>query len=149
MKTVMVTISALAAGALVVGGWGMAQAEPHGALDHDRVDHQRHDHGQLGEDRRLASPSRQASALPKLFGRVNGDRDLTISDDSVSSGRYKIVVRDSTKRHNWHIFGSGVDRETTVNGTGRWSWRVRLRDGTYTVVCDPHARSMRFTIRVS
>lgn len=63
-------------------------------------------------------------------------------------GRYKIIIRDSTKRHDWHIFGNGVDKKMTVRGTGRWAWIVRLRSGSYTVVCDPPVKNMRFTVTV-
>jgi len=96
----------------------------------------------------LLRGGRSAQQLPKLVGIVNDARDITISDTSLTKGRYKIVVRDSTKRHNWRIYGPGVEKSTSVRGTGRWVWRVDLRRGTYTVVCDPHPTSMTFTFRV-
>jgi hypothetical protein len=107
-----------------------------------------HEHGLLGEDASLARNDGALTSLTKLYGKVNDNRDLTLSDTTLSPGRYRIIVRDSTKRHNWHIFGSGVDKETSVRGTGRWSWKVRLRSGTYTVVCDPHAQRMKFSVSV-
>ena len=105
--------------------------------------------GSTGEDPSSLRGVRSAQQLPKIVGVVNSARDITISDASLSKGRYKIVVRDSTSRHNWRIFGPGVDKSTSVRGTGRWVWRVDLRRGDYTVVCDPHPTSMTFSFRVS
>ena len=140
MQRLSAAVSVLAAGALAAGSIGMAQAAPH--------DPSEHVHGLVGEDTTLARTGDALAVRTKLRGKVNDNRDLTLSDTSLSPGRYRIIIRDSTKRHNWHIFGNGLDKSTTVRGTGRWSWKVRLRAGTYTVVCDPHPRSMRFTVYV-
>ncbi len=138
-------VSIVASVALVAGWLGMAQAAPHDAVVHSGA----HAHGLIGEDPTLARSGDRLSGLTKLRGKVNDNRDLTLSDYRVSAGRYKIIIRDSTKRHNWHIFGNGVDKKTTVRGKGRWAWKVRLRSGTYTVVCDPHVKSMHFTVTVN
>ena len=132
-------IALVAACSFVVGALGMAHAEPA---------HQSHQSGLVGEDPTLQRGGRTVQQLPKLVGIVNDARDITISDTSLTKGRYKIVVRDSTKRHNWRVYGPGVEKSTSVRGTGRWVWRVDLRRGTYTVVCDPHPTSMTFTFRV-
>ncbi len=123
----------------------MAQASPHEIVKHSAV----HANGLIGEDPTLVRSGDAFAALTKLRGKVNDNRDLTLSSRTLSPGRYKIIIRDSTKRHNWHIFGTGVDKETTVRGKGRWAWKVRLRSGTYTVVCDPHVKSMHFTVTVN
>ncbi len=135
MQKSNIAVSAIAAIALAAGSIGMAQASPH-------------DHGLVGEDASLSRVQGSTLAITKLYGKVNDNRDMTLSDTTLSPGRYRIIIRDSTKRHNWHIFGNGVDKETSVRGTGRWSWKVRLRSGTYTVVCDPHAQNMRFSVSV-
>lgn len=135
-------VASVSGGALVVGLLGMASAEPH--LD----THSTHPTGVVGVDVNLRDGQAGPLALSRLRGEVNDDWDLTISDRRVRSGRYKIVVSDTTTMHNWHITGQGVDKETAVRGTGTWTWKVRLRDGRYRVVCDPHKRSMSFTIRV-
>ena len=145
MQRVSLAVSAVAVTTLAVGGFGMAQAAPHD----EHTARGTHEHGSLGEDRALQRSGDNLSALTKLRGKVNDNRVMTLSNTSPSPGRYRIIIRDTTKRHNWHIFGSGVNKETSVRGTGRWSWKVRLRSGTYTVVCDPHARSMRFSVIVS
>ena len=107
-----------------------------------------HDHGRLGaSDKGIIEQAK--GTLPRLTGKVDGDRNLTISSDPVPSGRYRLIIRDSTTQHNWHIFGNGVDRETSISGTGRSAWTVRLRDGNYTVQCDAHTGTMRFTLNVT
>ena len=59
------------------------------------------------------------------------------------------MVQDESSAHNWHISGPGVDKETSVSGTGKTVWRVRLRVGTYTIRCDVHPSTMRTTLRVT
>jgi hypothetical protein len=86
--------------------------------------------------------------LPKLVGYVNDSRDIEISDRTPSPGRYKIVVRDSTDDHNWHLFGQGQSRATGVRATGRFVFKIRLTRGEYRVVCDPHFDEMEFNMRV-
>lgn len=139
MRSSSSAIALVAACSLAVGAFGLAHAEPH--LD-------AHGAGLVGEDSSLQRGGRSVQQLPKLVGIVNDARDITLSDTSLSKGRYKIVVRDSTTRHNWRIYGPGVQKSTSVRGTGRWVWRVDLRRGTYTVVCDPHPTSMVFSFRV-
>ena len=59
------------------------------------------------------------------------------------------MITDSSSAHNWHIRGTGVNERTSLSGTGKWVWRVRLRAGTYTVLCDPHPSTMTTTLRVT
>lgn len=100
-------------------------------------------------DTRTASEFAKAPALPRLKGYVGSDGTITINRRTVVEGRYRIVVTDDTSAHNWHIAGPGVDRTTTVTGIGTWSWTVRLRRGTYAIVCDPHASWMHTSLRVT
>ena len=79
---------------------------------------------------------------------MNDDRDIEISDRTPSPGRYRIVVRDSARRHNWHLYGNGKSIATTVRGTGRWVFKLRLTAGSYRVVCDPHNDDMEFDLIV-
>ena len=103
--------------------------------------------GHSGENVSLAR-NRVAGTLPKLVGIVNDDRDIEISDRTPSPGRYRIVVRDSTSRHNWHLYGNGKSVATNVRGTGRWVFKLRLTAGSYRVVCDPHNDDMEFDLIV-
>jgi plastocyanin len=94
------------------------------------------------------------AANPKLQGLVSDPVkiSLTIGGKKVTSltaGKYTIVVRDTAGDHNFHLTGPGVNRSTTVGGTGTQTWRVTLKKGTYTYVCDPHASFMKgsFTVK--
>jgi hypothetical protein len=140
MRKSNLVVSVTAAGALIVGSIGMAAAQVPSA-------HAAHAHGVVGEDASLA-PNRLAGALPKLVGKVNAARDITLSDTTLAVGRYKIVVRDTTTAHNWHLFGNGDSRSTSVPGTGRSVFRIRLTAGTYTVHCDQHPTTMTFPVQV-
>jgi NitT/TauT family transport system substrate-binding protein len=50
---------------------------------------------------------------------------------SLTAGRYTFVVNDTSKTQNFRLSGPGVNRQTSVRGTGRSTWTVRLRRGTY------------------
>lgn len=67
----------------------------------------------------------------------------------VRRGRYRIVVRDRSRMHNFHLRGPGVNKRTTVRFLGTQTWTVTLRRGTYRFVCDPHAGGMRGSFRVT
>jgi plastocyanin len=69
---------------------------------------------------------------------------------SLRAGVYRIVVRDRSRMHNFHLSGPGVNRRTGVPFSGAVTWNVRFRAGaTYRFVCDPHARTMRGSFRVT
>jgi hypothetical protein len=140
MRPSSLLISSAAAAALALGAIGMASAESGLSTHHGPPGHS-------GENASLAL-SRGAGTLPKLVGIVNDDRDIEISDRTPSPGRYRIVVRDSTSRHNWHLYGNGKSIATTVRGTGRWVFKLRLTAGSYRVVCDPHNDDMEFDLIV-
>lgn len=140
MGMMTTAFSAVAAAGLVLGSIGMASAKSIDAHSHGSV-------GQIGENTDLL-PERTRGNLPTLVGIVNDSRDIEISDRTPSPGRYKIVVRDSARAHNWHLYGNGKSISTTVRGTGRWVFRIRLTAGNYRVVCDPHNDDMEFDLIV-
>jgi plastocyanin len=67
----------------------------------------------------------------------------------VRRGRYRIVVRDRSRMHNFHLRGPGLNKRTTVPFRGMRTWTVTLRRGIYRFICDPHARRMRGSFRVT
>ena len=137
-------VALTSAAALVAGSIGMASAQPHAA--HTAQEHAAHGHA--GENRALAPAS--ARQTKKLVGIVNSDRDIEISDRTPRHGRYKLVVRDSTMSHNWHLYGNGKGTlaSTSVRKTGKWVFHIRLTAGSYRVVCDPHFDDMEFDLIV-
>jgi len=148
MHTSSGIVALTAAGALAVGSIGMASAQSHAS--HDLGVHRAHDvhaaPGHVGQNRSLAPE--KSKGLPKLVGIVNSNRDIEISDRTPGHGKYKIVVHDSTRSHNWHLFGNGESVSTSVRKTGTWKFTVRLKVGKYRVVCDPHYDDMEFDLIV-
>ena len=68
----------------------------------------------------------------------------------LKAGRYRIVVRDRSRMHNFHLSGSGVNKRTTVSFRGSTTWTVTFRKGrTYRFVCDPHAKRMKGSFRAT
>ncbi len=140
MNVASAAVTVVAASALALGSVGMASAGANDPHSHAML-------GRTGENVDLA-PQRTAGRLPKLVGIVNDNRDIEISDRTPGPGRYKIVVRDSAGSHNWHLYGNGRSISTTVRGTGRWVFKIRLPAGSYRVVCDPHNDAMEFDLIV-
>jgi plastocyanin len=64
-------------------------------------------------------------------------------------GRYRIVVRDRSAMHNFHLIGPGVNKRTAVGFRGTRTWTLTLRRGRYRFICDPHATRMRGGFRVT
>ena len=68
----------------------------------------------------------------------------------LKAGRYRIVVRDRSRMHNFHLSGLGVNKRTTVPFRGTTTWTVSFRKGrTYRFVCDPHAKRMKGSFRAT
>ena len=68
---------------------------------------------------------------------------------SLKAGKYKIVIKDLSKIHNFHLKGPGVDKKTGVGAKGTFTWTVTLKKGTYKYLCDPHAAIMKGSFKVT
>jgi hypothetical protein len=64
-------------------------------------------------------------------------------------GTYTIRIRDLSPIHNFHLFGAGVNKLTSVQNTGNATWTVRLKRGTYRYRCDPHRTIMHGSFTIS
>lgn len=82
-----------------------------------------------------------------LRAAVTAGGTVRLSARSGTAGRYRIVVRDASKRHNFHLVGPGVGRRTGIAFTGTASWNVRLKRGTYRYGSDPKPLAARLRIR--
>jgi Cupredoxin-like domain len=58
---------------------------------------------------------------------------------TLKAGMYRITVEDKSSQHNFHLFGPGVNKKTSVAFTGETTWTVKLKPGRYTFQCDIHA----------
>jgi plastocyanin len=85
----------------------------------------------------------------KLFGTVGPEFTISLVDaqgnrvTKLDPGAYEVEVRDRSDFHTFHLEGPGVSERTQVEFTGDVTWRVTLRDGTYTFYCDVHPSDMR------
>ena len=68
---------------------------------------------------------------------------------ALTAGSYTIVVADKASIHDFHLKGPGLDKTTSVGGTGTTTWQVTLKKGSYTYQCDPHASFMHGSFKVS
>jgi hypothetical protein len=80
-------------------------------------------------------PSSIASGLV-LQGTVQGSRVLLRLEGKpltkLAPGPDTFVITDSSKTQNLRLVGpGGVHRQTSVKGTGRITWTLTLRKGTY------------------
>jgi plastocyanin len=101
----------------------------------------------------FAVPAAFAST-PTLNATVGPGFTITLTQGGkkvteLKAGTYTIKVDDKSNIHNFHLTGSGVNKTTSVSGTGTTTWKVMLKKGTYKYVCDPHASFMKGSFTVS
>jgi copper binding plastocyanin/azurin family protein len=97
----------------------------------------------------LAVAGTSPAAAPKTITGTDGpgftitlkQRGKTVK--LLAPGSYTFVVDDMSNIHNFHLTGPGVNKKTGVGATGKFTWHVTLRRGTYKFVCDPHATIMK------
>jgi plastocyanin len=94
------------------------------------------------------------AATPKLIGTVADPLTISLTQGGkkvthLKAGAYAIIVQDTAADHDFHLTGPGVNKTTSVGGKGTFTWKVTLKSGTYTYVCDPHASFMKGSFTVS
>ncbi|HYK07590.1 MAG TPA: ABC transporter substrate-binding protein [Gaiellaceae bacterium] len=87
-----------------------------------------------------------------LQGAV-GERYILLRIDGkavtkLPAGKYTFVVTDSSKTQNFRLAGPGVNKTTSASGTGRSTWTVTLKKGTYTFSSSGRS-SLKRTFRVT
>jgi hypothetical protein len=87
------------------------------------------------------------AGAPKLTGTVGPGFTISMKKPT-KAGKYTLVVSDKSSIHNFHLKGPGVNVATSVPATGSKTFKVTLKKGKYTFLCDPHPTSMvgKFTI---
>ena len=95
-----------------------------------------------------------SAATPTLTGTDGPGFTITLKKGStkvtsLKAGKYKIVIKDLSNIHNFHLKGPGVDKKTGVGAKGTFTWTVTLKKGTYKFICDPHAAIMKGSFKVS
>jgi plastocyanin len=84
-----------------------------------------------------------------LTGTVGPGFTITMNKKTVKAGTHVITIHDLASIHDFHLTGPGVDKKTSVAGTGTTKWTVKLKKGTYHFVCDPHRSIMHGVLKVT
>ena len=98
-----------------------------------------------------------ASAAPKTVnGTVGPGFTITLTQGGskvtkLKAGvQYRFVISDQSSIHDFHLSGPGINKViTAVDFTGTKSIVVKLKKGTYTFKCDPHASFMHGSFKVA
>ena len=67
---------------------------------------------------------------------------------TLKAGRYRVTVRDRSKRHSFHLVGVRLNRKTTIAGMGTFTWTVTLRRGKLSFYSDHPRIKLRRTVTV-
>jgi len=93
----------------------------------------------------LVAVSSGSAAAPKLVGTVGPGFTITLKQGgakvrTLKAGKYTISVSDKSSSHDFHLSGPGVNKATSIGGTGKATWTVKFQKGkTYRYVCDAHS----------
>jgi len=101
----------------------------------------------------IAAPAALAGT-PTLNGTVGPGFTITLTQggkkvSTLKAGTYVFKIADKSSIHDFHLTGPGVNKKTTVGGTGNSTWKLTLKKGTYKYVCDPHASIMHGSFKVT
>src|SRR6185437_12612627 len=88
----------------------------------------------------LAVAAVSQAATPKLSGVSGPGFSITLKSggkavNTLKAGSYTVVVADKSNQHNFHLFGPGVNKKTSVPFTGTVTWKVTFKKGSYTFQC--------------
>ena len=97
----------------------------------------------------LAAPTFASTNANTLTGTVGPGFTITMNKKTVKAGTSVITIHDLASIHDFHLKGPGVDKKTSVPGTGTTKWTVTLKKGTYHFVCDPHHTIMHGVLNVT
>src|SRR5215831_703173 len=74
------------------------------------------------------------AATPRLAGTVGPGFTITLKKAgakvaTLEAGKYSITVSDLSSIHDFHLVGPGVNKATSVGGTGKVTWTVTFQKG--------------------
>ena len=94
--------------------------------------------------------------VPKLLATVGPKNTISLRSAAgaalhhgVKAGTYSIVVRDRSKLHNFHLVGKGVNRKSTVAGTGTTTWKLKLSKGVLRFYSDKSPKTVKGSVTVT
>jgi len=100
----------------------------------------------------LAAPTASA-ATPILVGTVGPGFTITLKKGTkkvskLKPGTYIFKIADKASDHNFHLKGPGIDKKTSTGKKQNVTWKLKLKKGKYTYVCDPHKSFMKGSFTV-
>lgn len=100
-------------------------------------------------------PASKPMPVPKLLATVGPKATISLRSGTgavlrrgVKAGAYSVVVRDRSKVHNFHLVGKGVNRRSTLAGTGTLTWKLELSAGVLRFYSDRAPRRVKGSVRV-
>ena len=81
----------------------------------------------------LALPA--LAATPVYTGVVGPGFTITMAKKPTKAGKIKLVIRDKSSVHNFHLTGPGVNVKTSVPAIGTKTFTITLKKGTYKFIC--------------
>jgi plastocyanin len=103
-----------------------------------------------------ATGSSTAASAKTVTGTVGPGFTISLTVDGKNVTKlkagvpYHFVIRDRADIHDFHLSGPGLNRVlTSVEFVGTKTLVLRLKKGSYSFVCDPHASIMHGRFRVS
>ncbi len=71
---------------------------------------------------------------PKLTAKVGPGKTISLKKGgaavkSLVAGTYRVIVRDATKKDNFHLVAPGVNKKTGIRGKASVTWTVRFKVG--------------------
>jgi plastocyanin len=103
----------------------------------------------------IALPAYGSSSAVKLSGETGPGFHIDVEKagkdlKTIKAGTYKIKVEDKSSIHNFHLFGPGVNKKTSVSFVGDKTWTIKLKPGKYTYQCDIHlSEGMKGSFKVT
>jgi hypothetical protein len=103
----------------------------------------------------IVAPAQAAPRRGVLVGTVGPGFVITVETahgklvTTLAPGRYRLTVHDRSVLLDFHFFGPGVEKRTTVQGTGTVRWLIALHPGVYHYQCDAHQTILSGSFRVT
>jgi plastocyanin len=102
----------------------------------------------------VAASTAAATTEPVLNGVVGPGFTISLKTATgktvkkLKPGTYVFKISDKASIHDFHLTGPGVNKTTSVSGTGSFTWTLTLKKGNYHYQCDPHASTLNgnFTV---
>lgn len=93
----------------------------------------------------LVGSSGKGGAFVITFRYASGKKVKTLK-----AGRYQLVIRDYSKRHNFHLKGPGLNVRSFIPFVGRLAYSsLVFKRGTYRFWCDAHRSRMHGSFKVA